>query len=64
MKTKTWSSIIAGIIIGMICLGAIVLAVLLVTPAKRQYPIITPQITYHPGAYSGAGRHPNRDNTS
>lgn len=45
MKTKTWSSIIAGMIIGMICLGAIVLAVLLVSPAKRQYPIITPQIT-------------------
>jgi hypothetical protein len=45
MKTKTWASIIAGIIIGMLCLGAVVLAVIFITPSNRQYSIITPQIT-------------------
>jgi hypothetical protein len=45
MKTGTWASIIAGIIIGILCLGAIILGVIFITPAKRQYPIITPQIT-------------------
>lgn len=45
MKTKTWVSIIAGIVTGMICLGAIVLAILFLTPSRRDYPIITPQIT-------------------
>jgi hypothetical protein len=44
MKTKTWASIIAGIIIGMLCLGAVVLAVIFITPSNRQYSIITPQI--------------------
>ncbi len=57
-------AIIAGIVIGMICLVLIVLTVILVTPSKRQYPIITPADYRHPGADSGAGCHPHCNHTS
>lgn len=43
--SKTWISVISGIIIGLICLVVAVLAIYLITPTAHQFPFVTPEIT-------------------
>ena len=42
--TKKWASIIAGVIIGMICIILVVIVMAFITPRNRQFPIVTPEI--------------------
>lgn len=46
--SKTWVSLIAGLLIGMICLGLVILAIYLITPTTPRYSFVTPQITVIP----------------
>jgi hypothetical protein len=42
--SKTWVSVLVGLVIGVVCLGAIVLGILLFTPSDREYSFVTPEV--------------------
>jgi hypothetical protein len=43
--TKKWASLIAGVVIGLICIILVVIVLVFVTPRNRQFSIVTPEIT-------------------